>query len=59
VQRGQTISIDSSNDDIMIEGRRATEWDLDPDHRIQIYFDDDPTRVGRRRVVVEEERRTY
>jgi hypothetical protein len=59
VRRGQTVSIDSADDDIMIDGRRATEWDLDPDHRIQIYFDDDPTRVGRRRIVVEEERRTY
>jgi hypothetical protein len=57
VLRGQTISIDTKDDDILVDGRRATEWDLDPDHRLQIYFDERPS-VGRR-VVVEEERRTY
>ena len=42
ISRGQTLSIDTKNDDIMIENRRATEWDLDPDHRIQVYFDERP-----------------
>jgi hypothetical protein len=58
VNRGQTLSIDTREDDITIDGRRATEWDLDPDHRIQVYFEERPG-VGARRVVVEEERRTY
>ena len=40
VVRGQMMAIDTKDDDILVDGRRATEWDLDPDHRIQVYFDD-------------------
>ena len=42
IRRDQTLSIDTKSDDITIEGRRATEWDLDPDHRMQIYFNERP-----------------
>lgn len=58
VLRGQTISIDTKDDELLVDGRRATEWDLDPDHRLQIYFDERSS-VGRRPVVVEERTTTY
>lgn len=58
VARGQMIAIDTKDDDILVDGRRATEWDLDPDHRLQIYYDERP-RIGERRVVVEERTTSY
>ena len=42
VWRSQMIAIDTKDDDILVDGHRATEWDLDPDHRLQIYYDDRP-----------------
>ncbi len=41
VDRDETITIDSEDDRLMIGSRRATEYDLDPDHRMQIYFEED------------------
>ena len=54
VNRGQTLLLDAREDDIMIDQRRATEWDLDPDHNLQVYLEEQPR--GERRVIVEERR---